>query len=361
MRQFGRRSTAIYVMVALVVGVIVGGYAGLLFSRGQPRETSGNTPSGQLTLVAAGTLVTLLPHVAVQLKAAYPEVQASNSTEEYMGSLDAVREITSLNRSFDVLATVDPRQIPEYMYPHYASWEICFASNPVALVYSPANKFAGQINSTNWMNVIVERGVVVGAANASTDPNGYNAIFALELAGIKLFGNEDKLLDHFYVNGSDGIERPNVSSGSLRISPETSANALLQSGAVDFYFTYVSYAIANHLDYVNLGPWVNLGELNNTYWDFYRQVHTNIIGPNGQLTTVTGAPVVYCATIPKNSPNPTLSEYFLMFLLSPEGVLDMKNIGLTPITPAFTDNLSATPPLLKPFATPMPNQMLQDL
>ncbi len=342
---------------SIIFGIAVGFFTQTSLSSDSSTTTSTQGPSGQLLLVAAGTLNTLFPKVASQLSAVYPNVQVSNATQEYMGSLDAVRQIVSLHGEFDLIATVDPRQIPTYMYPTYSNWQACFASNAVALVYSPQSRFAETINSSNWASIILQKGVVVGAANASTDANGYNAIFALELAGIKLYGNATYLYDHFYTNGTNGVAGPNLNTKAIRIAPETTTEALLTSGAVDFYFTYVSYAVANHLDYINLGPWTNLGEFNSTYWNFYKQVHTNIIGANSTIVTVSGAPIVYCATIPNNSPNTTLAEYFLMFLMSPQGQADMQQIGLSAITPAYVDNLSSIPALLTPCSTQMPSEL----
>lgn len=363
-RTVDRGLAVLFIVAALAIGTLAGALVGSTrFSPPLQSLHSGTAsgPSGQLTLVAAGTLDSLFPTVASQLGGVYPAVEVSNSTQEYMGSLSAVRQITSLNRFFDLIGTVDPRQIPTYMYPAYADWEACFASNPVALVYSPSSRFASVVNGTNWSQVILNRGTLVGAANASTDPNGYNAIFALQLAGLKLYGGRAYIFDHFYVNGSNGVARPNPATNALRIAPETQADALLRSGAVDFYFTYVSYAVAHGLDYVNLGPWANLGQFNATYWDFYKQVHTNVIGPNGKLATIYGGPVVDCVTIPKNSPNPTLAEYFLLFLVSSQGQADMKSIGLSVIFPEYVDNASAVPPLLQPFSTAMPSQLLSGL
>ncbi|MCL5412375.1 MAG: extracellular solute-binding protein [Candidatus Marsarchaeota archaeon] len=315
---------------------------------------SGTGPSGQLTIVAAGTLDSLFPAIATQMASIYPSIQVTNATQEYMGSLTAVREITALNRSFDLVATVDPRQIPAYMYPKYANWEICFASDPVVLAYSPSSRFASEINSSNWPSIITQGGVVVGAANANVDPNGYNAEFVLELEGMKLYGNKSAILDHFYVNGPNGTLEPNPAPGGIKISPETQASALLDSGAIDFYFTYKSYAVANHLDYVNLSPWVDLGSFNSTYWDYYKQVSTRIPGPNGSLVNVSGAPVVDCATIPKNSPNVPVAKQFLLTLLSPMGTSLMNAQGFVVISPSYTDNMSALPRSLRPFVTPMP-------
>ncbi len=322
---------------------------------------SGTGPSGQLTLVAAGTLDSLFPAIAAHMASIYPSIQVSNATQEYMGSLTAVREITALNRSFDLVATVDPRQIPAYMYPKYADWELCFATDPVVLVYSPSSRFASEINGTNWPSVITQSGVVVGAANANVDPNGYNAEFVLELEGLRLYGNKSAILDHFYVNGSNGTLEPNPAPGGIKIAPETQASALLDSGAIDFYFTYVSYAVANHLDYVNLGPWVDLGSFNSTYWDYYKQVSTKILGPSGALVTVSGAPVVDCATIPKNSPDVPVAKQFLLTLLSPLGTSLMNAQGFSVISPAYTDNVSALPQSLMPFVTPMPQALLSGI
>jgi molybdate/tungstate transport system substrate-binding protein len=56
----------------------------------------------------------------------------------------------------------------------------------------------------------------------------------------------------------------------------------------------------------------------------------------GATMTMTGTPIVYGVTIPKNAPTPELALEFVKFLLSDEGQAIIAAQGQPPIVPAVT-------------------------
>jgi len=61
------------------------------------------------------------------------------------------------------------------------------------------------------------------------------------------------------------------------------------------------------------------------------------------MTTITGKPIVYGLTIPRNASRPDLAVVFLEFLLSEDGQAIMEKNGQPPIAPALTNDRTNLP------------------
>src|SRR4029077_19119746 len=110
-----------------------------------------------------------------------PGISVPIASQQYQGSLLALGAISDLHHTYDVAASADQRLISRMLEPTYASWMVAFATSPEVLAYDPTNSAFSGINTSNWATKIVEPGLHMGIANASTDPNGYNEIFVLQL------------------------------------------------------------------------------------------------------------------------------------------------------------------------------------
>ena len=69
----------------------------------------------------------------------------------------------------------------------------------------------------------------------------------------------------------------------------------------------------------------------------------------GEKLTMTGAPMVYSVTIPRDAPNRPAAEAWVALLLSPEGQAIMKQNGQPVFAPALTDQFDKLPALLQPL------------
>lgn len=342
------------IALACVVGGALAGYE----LRGGPLPSASPGGSPVLSITAAGTLGTLFPRVASLLANESPGVQAPLAAQQYQGSLAALATITKLHGTFDVAAAADLRLIPSLLEPTWASWEVVFASSPVVLAYDPSVAGFAGLNGTNWADRIQTPGILLGVANASVDPNGYNAIFALELQGLTFNGSPDAVYGHFFTTPPGSLASANPAT--TRVVPETQVATLLGTHQIQASLTYEAYAVSHSLSYVSLDPRVNLGSLDAASVAGYAKATTTILRGNGTVLQP-GFPVTFAATVPSNAPNATLGQLFVHLLISPEGTSLLKANGFEPLLPAQSDRVSALPPLLRPDVVALEPALAQGL
>lgn len=339
----------LWVGIIALACVVAGAIAGYEL-RGGPAPSAAPPGSPVLSITAAGTLGTVFPQLASLLANESPGAQVPASAQQYQGSVAALVAITTLHGAYDVAAAADLRLIPQLLEPAWTGWEVVFASSPMVLAYDPSvSAFAG-VNGTNWVGKLEAPGVLLGVANASVDPNGYNAIFVLELQGLVFNSSVNAVYGHFFTTppGSLAVADP----ATTRVVPETQAATLLQTHQVQAFLTYEAYAISHHLAYVSLDPRVNLGSFDAARVTGYAQATTTIL--RGTATVMqTGFPVAYAATVPANAPNATLGQLFVHLLLSPPGLTILEANGFVPLAPAQADRIAAVPALLRPDVVPL--------
>jgi molybdate/tungstate transport system substrate-binding protein len=348
-------------VIAVVVILVAAGSLGLGFVAGYEYKTSpASSPSGvtnsTLGIWGAGTLNTLFPELASQLQNETPGI--SGTIQTYEGSLDITTAITSAGVRADVAAVADFRLIPSLLEPTYAGYEVVFGATPEVLVYNSSLPAFDGVNSTNWAQKLLTDVTTPGNKpmavwNASTDPNGYNGIFTLQLQGLLYNGSAGTYYDQLYSGGSSSPAVPNPSR--TIIEHESQAATLLRTGVVSAFITYRSFAIVNHLPYVSLNPIVGLQANNSTALADYAQLSTQIVGNSGSFEKVVPAPVLFAVTVPSNAPNPALGAEFVHLLLSPQGSAILSQGGaFTPIFPGWADHPSDVPSVLAPDVTSMP-------
>ncbi|BCU69162.1 extracellular solute-binding protein [Stygiolobus caldivivus] len=238
-------------------------------------------------------------------------------------------------------------QAVELEGPNNPGWAIAFISDQMSLVYSnytTMNPYWGQLygnytmamktNETQyWYNFfqLLTTKFSLGISNPNSDPEGLYGYLILKMAGY-LYANHS--FDYF-------IHLANV-SGVVHSAPTTADFvAPLKAGELDFVFSYKSYAISQHLEYLQLPPWLSFGYFpNETSWYsffFYK------ISVNGQTLKIYGNPVYLYITIPKNAPNQQLAIKFLQFVV--QNVNELSMFGVTPITHPvlFYENQSDVP------------------
>jgi molybdate/tungstate transport system substrate-binding protein len=354
MRRLHPLWTVLVAALALGAGLVAG-----FELHGSPSGApSAGSGSSTLSVTAAGLLDGVFPAEASLLANETSGISTPTAAEQFEGSLTALEAISELHQPYDVAASADFRLIPLLLEPSYASWQVLFASSPLVLAYDAASPAMHGINSTNWPTVLTTPGVLLGLANASADPDGFNAIFALELEGLLTEGSLSALYDHFFTTppGQLAVLNP----ATTRSVPETEAASLLSSGSIDAYFLYRAFAVSHHLSYLSLSPSVDLSNFSAAAIASYAQASTEILGPTGSLERVVGAPVAFTATVPANAPNATLGTLFVHLLLTPAGQALLAEQGFSPLEPALAQG-TGLPDWIGPLTSPLPAGLAAEL
>jgi len=105
-----------------------------------------------------------------------------NIQMETAGSVECARKITELNKPCDIVASADYKVIDKLLIPDYADWNIKFASNEMAIVFTEKSKRSNEINNKNWYNILLDKNVRIARADPNSDPCGYRAVLISKLA-----------------------------------------------------------------------------------------------------------------------------------------------------------------------------------
>jgi len=289
-------------------------------------------PSPKLPIFHAGSLTIPWAQVSQEFNQLYPDVKI---LAEGAGSATTIRKVTELGRECGVVGSADYKLIPKLMFPDYTDWYIIFASNQMVLCYTDKSQFQDEVNVNNWYEILQRNGVKYGRADPDQDPCGYRTLMLWQLAEAHYQVPE---LYHNLVSA----EGDTVRAKSVDLI------ALLESGDLDYAFEYLSVAVQHGLKYVALPDEINLSS--DEFKDFYATAKVEISGKEpGQTITLSGAPISYAVTIPRNFPEQELAIVWVDFLLCDRGMTIMEANGQPPIKPVITNDESKLPERLKKY------------
>lgn len=306
--------------------VLLAGLMGMSFLVSPARGESNN----KIIIFHAGSLAIPFKEMAKDFTKLHPRVEV---VREAAGSRTCARKITDLGLPCDVMASADYTVIQNLLIPKWASWNISFATNEMAIMYRPDSEYAKEINSKNWYRILLRKGVEYGHSDPNTDPCGYRSQLVWQLAE-----------KYYHVPGL--YEKLKARCPLRNVRPkETDLIALLEAGQLDYVFIYRSVCMQHKMPYVKLPDQINLGS--SRFADFYKQASIKISGKKpGTFIEKTGKPMVYGITIPKNAPHHDLAVQFVAFVLGPKGRAIMKRNGQAPLALA-TGDVSRLPAQLK--------------
>jgi len=290
--------------------------------------------SGELIIFHAGSLSVPMREIAAEFNKIYPDVKILS---ESAGSVASARKITDLNRPCDIMASADYSVIDKMLIPRFADWNIKFASNEMAIVFSPKSRYADNINQANWYETLMKKDVSFGRADPNSDPCGYRTVMMLQLA------------EKFYKK--PGLAKNIIEKDAEFIRPkEVDMLALLESESIDYIFLYRSVAIQHKLKYIVLPDQVNLK--NPAFASQYASAKVEINGnAPGEKQVMTGEPMIYGITIMRNAPDRAVAEAFIAFMLSKDhGMKIMEKDGQPSVIPMPVQNFDKLPATLRPFA-----------
>ncbi len=298
---------------SIVLTVILTGVMAAIFTLSAQAELQ-----GKLIVFHAGSLTVPFAKIEKDFETKFPNVDIQR---EAGGSTKMARLISEVGKPADIMASADYKVIDNNLVPDFADWNVRFATNQLVLCYTDKSKYADQINSKNWYDILQKKGVVWGHSDPNLDPCGYRSIMVLQLTEI-FYGNKG-----LYQRLIDNRPEKNIRPKSVELVN------LLKTGHMDYAWEYMSVAIQHDLKFIALDDHINLG--NYKYDDFYNQAQVKVTGkkPNTWIMKK-GQSCTYGITMIKDAPNPELAKAFLSFLLSPEhGLKTLKEMGQPPFIP----------------------------
>ncbi|HVU60492.1 MAG TPA: substrate-binding domain-containing protein [Mycobacteriales bacterium] len=120
----------------------------------------------------------------------------------------------------------------------WVRWYASFGTAPLVLAYSPSSRYADDLRTRRWVDVLTEPGIRVGITDPVLDPKGKLTVTALDAA-----------------QRAYGLPRTFASSvrDEASVFPEEDLLGRLQAGQLDVGFFYTSEAVPAHLRTVPLG------------------------------------------------------------------------------------------------------------
>jgi molybdate/tungstate transport system substrate-binding protein len=229
------------------------------------------------------------------------------------GSNKLANEIKGKLRRGDLFISANPKVNELLMgQPNgdWVRWYIIFAQSPLVIGYNPASRFANDLKSKPWYEVLAEPGLKLGRTDPKLDPKGALTIELLKRA------------ETLYNN-------PNLSQQILgdpenpdQVLPEETLVGRLQSGQLDAGF-------------------------------FYSTETTDAKIPAIDLPGQVALQARYTITILKGARNPAGAEAFISFLLGADGRALLREHGLDPVRLKLIGAANVIPDAIKSLVLPI--------
>lgn len=267
---------------------------------GTSSTAAGAGAGGTVKVLYAGSLVDLMEH---SLGPQFDKATGDTFQGFSAGSSELAMQIKGKIRQGDVFISASPSVNNDLMGAangNWAPWYVTFASAPLVIGYYPHSKFAAELTSKPWYQVITEPGFKLGGTDPKVDPKGVLAGQALTEAATDY----------------DDPGLPAAATKNITVLPETQLVGRLESGQLDAGFFYSNEASEQKI------PTVGLGQV--------------------KLASE------YTATVLNMAPDPGPAAAFVRYLVSPAGEALLRQDGLTVLPLALFGDPSAVPASLKP-------------
>jgi len=282
---------------------------------------------------------------------------------EVSGSTAAIRKVTELDKNADVVLSADYTLIHSMMMEgdnKYADYCIQFARNQMTLAYTDRSSYINDINMSNWFEILMKNDVRFAFSNPNDDPCGYRALMVIQLA--EIFYENDAIFDDLVEKNSKITSTSNNRTYNItipkssEIDPENDKIVMrdaeihlmtsLELGEIDYLFIYRSVAYQfkeQGIKYLELPAEIDLSDT--AHEDLYERVRA--ITSSGR--TISGKPIVYGVTIPRNAENPGMALQFVKMLLGERGRGIMESHGQRNINPAVCSEKTLLPDAIKSY------------
>jgi molybdate/tungstate transport system substrate-binding protein len=251
--------------------------------------------SGPVDVLSAGSLQDLLQQ---QVGPAFQRATGYTLNDTSMGSGAIANGIKGGTLQGDVFISASPtvnKTLEGSADGNWVSWYASFGSSPLVLGYNPSSKFARDLRTKPWYDVIDQPGFLIGRTDPATDPKGVLAVTALEKAA----------------KAHDMPALKVIASSTSNVYPETSLVGQLQAGQLDAGFFYGVEAAATDIKTVPLSG-------------------TNLAG-------------IYTLTVLNRAPHEAAARAFVAFLLGKHGRRILEKNGIMAINPPEVSGRSTVP------------------
>ena len=253
-----------------------------------------------VNVLYAGSLVNLMEH---GVGPAFTTATGEAFRGYAGGSNGLANQIKGRQRRADVFISANPKVNDMLMgsaQGDWVSWYATFAQSPLVIGYNPASKFAAELKTKPWYEVLRAPGIRIGRTDAKLDPKG-------------------ALTEQLMAHAEQVYHQPGLALAVLgaadnpaQVQPEESLVGRLQSGQLDVGFFYSTETADLRIPFVPLPAEVALS------------AH-------------------YTVTVVRDAADPAGAAKFVDFLLSAPGQDILRAHGLDLVTPTLTGDKSAVP------------------
>jgi molybdate/tungstate transport system substrate-binding protein len=192
--------------------------------------------SGPVDVLYAGSLVNVMEK---EIGPAFNSATGYTFQGFSAGSTALATQIKGKVRQGDVFVSASPAVNHTLMGPsngNWVSWYVTFASSPLVIGYNPNSKFAEDIKTKPWYEVITQPGFHLGRTDPATDPKG-------------------KLTSQALAEAAKTYNLPalnQIARSTSNVFPEETLVGRLQAGQLDAGFFYSSETTPNGIPTVDL-------------------------------------------------------------------------------------------------------------
>jgi len=241
--------------------------------------------AGKVNVLYAGSLVNLMEH---GVGPAFDKASGDTFQGYAGGSSGLANQIKGKLRQGDVFVSANPKVNDSLMGSangDWVSWYVTFAQSPLVIGYNASSKFAADLQTKPWYQVLQELGIRIGRTDPKLDPKGALTVTLMKQA------------EDFYKSPGLSGKVIGTSDNPAQVLPEETLVGRLQSGQLDVGF-------------------------------FYSTETADAKIPALALPAEITPKAVYTVTILHNAPNADGADKFVTFLLGSDGQNVMKEHGL---------------------------------
>jgi molybdate/tungstate transport system substrate-binding protein len=260
--------------------------------------------AGSVNVLYAGSLVNLMEH---GVGPAFDKA-TGNAFQGYGGgSVGLANQIKGKLRNGDVFISANPKVNANLMGAangDWVSWYVAFAQSPLVIGYSASSKFADNLKSKPWYQVLAEPGIRIGRTDPKLDPKGALTLTLMTQA------------ETYYKSPGLSQKVLGAPDNPAQVLPEETLVGRLQSGQLDVGFFYSTETSDAKISAIALPP---------------------------EITPK----AVYTVTILRDAPNAAGANQFVAFMLGADGQNLLKQHGLTLQKMAVSGDANAVPQDIK--------------